>query len=160
MSAHALAGAADTVDAVVSIAVCAVVGLAVGSFLNVVIARVPEGRSVIRPGSRCPRCGAPIAPRDNVPVVSWLLLHGRARCCGGRIPVRYPLVELGTGAAFAVVAAWATTAWTPSLLGEDLCAELIAQAAALVVDGGSYEGFWKAAMVANRFAQKAQCRRA
>lgn len=102
----------------VTIAVCAAVGLIVGSFLNVVIARVPEGESIVRPASRCPRCGTPIAPRDNVPVISWLVLRGRARCCGGRISVRYPLVELATGAAFAVVAAWATTLWTPSLLGE------------------------------------------
>jgi leader peptidase (prepilin peptidase) / N-methyltransferase len=104
---------------VVTVAVCAAVGLILGSFLNVVIARVPEGESVVRPGSRCPRCGTPIAPRDNIPVVSWLLLRGRARCCGGRISVRYPIVELATGGAFALVAAWATTIWTPSLLGQD-----------------------------------------
>jgi leader peptidase (prepilin peptidase)/N-methyltransferase len=103
----------------VLIAVCAVLGLLVGSFLNVVIARVPAGESVVRPPSRCPRCGAPIAPRDNVPVVSWLLLRGRARCCGVRISARYPAVELATAAVFAVVAAWATGAWTPGLLGED-----------------------------------------
>jgi leader peptidase (prepilin peptidase)/N-methyltransferase len=119
VSRSTTAGPADTVDAVVTVAVCAVVGLVVGSFVNVVIARVPEGRSVVRPGSQCPRCGAPIAPRDNIPVVSWLLLRGRARCCAGRISLRYPLVELATGAAFALVAAWATTTWTPSLLGED-----------------------------------------
>ncbi len=101
------------------VAVSAVLGLLVGSFLNVVIARVPAGESVVRPGSRCPRCGAPIAARDNVPVLSWLLLRGRARCCGAPISWRYPAVELGTAAAFAVVAAWATTTWTPSLLGED-----------------------------------------
>jgi leader peptidase (prepilin peptidase)/N-methyltransferase len=92
----------------VLVAVCAVLGLLVGSFLNVVIARVPAGESVVRPRSRCPRCGAAIAPRDNVPVVSWLLLHGRARCCGVPISIRYPLVELVTAAAFAVVAAWST----------------------------------------------------
>jgi leader peptidase (prepilin peptidase)/N-methyltransferase len=103
----------------VVVAVSAVLGLLVGSFLNVVIARVPAGESVVRPGSRCPRCGAPIAARDNVPVLSWLLLWGRARCCGAPISWRYPAVELATGAAFAVVAAWATTTWTPSLLGED-----------------------------------------
>jgi leader peptidase (prepilin peptidase) / N-methyltransferase len=103
----------------VVVAVSAVLGLLVGSFLNVVIARVPAGESVVRPGSRCPRCGAPIAARDNVPVLSWLLLRGRARCCGAPISWRYPAVELGTAAAFAVVAAWATTTWTPSLLGED-----------------------------------------
>src|ERR1043165_9434183 len=101
------------------VGLCAVLGLLVGSFLNVVIARVPAGESVISPRSRCPRCGAPIAARDNVPVLSWLLLRGRARCCGARISWRYPAVELGTAAAFAVVAAWATTTWTPSLFGED-----------------------------------------
>jgi leader peptidase (prepilin peptidase) / N-methyltransferase len=119
VSGSAAAGPPDTVDAVVTVAVCAVVGLIVGSFLNVVIARVPEGESLVRPGSRCPRCGAPIAPRDNVPVASWLLLRGRARCCGVRISVRYPIVELVTGTAFAAVAAWASTSWTPTLLGED-----------------------------------------
>ena len=102
----------------VLIAACAVLGLLVGSFLNVVIARVPAGESIVRPGSHC-RCGAPIAPRDNIPVVSWLLLRGRARCCGARITARYPAVELATAAAFAVVAAWATGAWAPGLLGED-----------------------------------------
>ena len=90
----------------VLVTVCAVLGLLVGSFLNVVITRVPAGESVVRPRSRCPRCGAPIAARDNVPVVSWLLLRGRARCCEVPISVRYPLVELVTAAAFAVVAAW------------------------------------------------------
>jgi leader peptidase (prepilin peptidase)/N-methyltransferase len=94
----------------VLVAVCAVLGLLVGSFLNVVIARVPAGESVVRPGSRCPRCGAPIAARDNVPVVSWLLLRGRARCCGAPIGRRYPLVELVTAASFALVAAWSTGA--------------------------------------------------
>jgi leader peptidase (prepilin peptidase)/N-methyltransferase len=88
------------------IAVCAVLGLVVGSFLNVVIARVPAGESIVRPGSRCPHCGTPIAPRDNVPVLSWLLLRGRARCCGTRISPLYPLVEAGTALAFAAVAAW------------------------------------------------------
>src|SRR4051795_13661430 len=101
------------------IGLCAVLGLLVGSFLNVVIARVPAGESVVRPGSLCPRCGVPIAPRDNVPVVSWLLLRGRARCCGAPISWRYPAGELLKAAAFGLGAAWATTAWTPSLLGED-----------------------------------------
>ncbi len=88
------------------IAFCGVLGLLVGSFLNVVVARVPDGRSVVRPGSACPACGTPIAARDNVPVLSWLLLRGRARCCGMRISVRYPLVEAGTAAAFGLVAWW------------------------------------------------------
>lgn len=84
---------------------CFLLGLLLGSFANVVIARVPEGRSVVTPPSACPGCGARIAPRDNVPVVSWLLLRGRCRSCGQQIPVRYPLVELATGIAFALVAA-------------------------------------------------------
>jgi leader peptidase (prepilin peptidase)/N-methyltransferase len=92
-------------------------GLLVGSFLNVVVARVPEGRSVVRPASACPHCGAPIAPRDNVPIVSWLLLGGRSRCCGEPISRRYPVVEACTAIAFALVAAWAGLSWLlPALL--------------------------------------------
>lgn len=77
------------------------VGASVGSFLNVVIARVPAGMSIVTPRSRCPTCLAPIAWYDNVPVLSWLLLRARCRRCGARISFRYPLVEL-LGAA----AAW------------------------------------------------------
>jgi leader peptidase (prepilin peptidase)/N-methyltransferase len=84
--------------------VCGVLGLAVGSFLNVVVHRVPRGESVVRPGSRCPRCGDPVRPRDNVPVLSWLLLLGRCWGCGAPISARYPLVELGTAALFAALA--------------------------------------------------------
>jgi leader peptidase (prepilin peptidase)/N-methyltransferase len=83
---------------------CLVLGLAVGSFLNVVVWRVPQGLSVVRPPSACPACGAPVRPRDNVPVVSWLLLRGSCRDCGVAISPRYPLVELGTGLLFAVLA--------------------------------------------------------
>jgi leader peptidase (prepilin peptidase) / N-methyltransferase len=71
-------------------------GLVVGSFMTVVIARVPVGESIVRPRSRCPMCGAEIRNRDNVPVIGWLLLRGRCRDCHARIPVRYPLVELST----------------------------------------------------------------
>jgi leader peptidase (prepilin peptidase) / N-methyltransferase len=87
------------------IALCvltAVLGLAVGSFLNVVVWRVPRGESVISPPSHCPVCEHPVRPRDNVPVLSWLLLKGRCRDCGNPISVRYPLVELGTSAVFVV----------------------------------------------------------
>ena len=73
-------------------------GLAIGSFMTVVVARVPAGESVVRPRSRCPRCGVEIANRDNIPVLSWLLLRGRCRSCGEPIPVRYPLLEITTGA--------------------------------------------------------------
>jgi leader peptidase (prepilin peptidase) / N-methyltransferase len=75
-------------------------GLVVGSFLNVVIHRVPLRRSVVWPASRCPACGEPIVPLDNVPVLSYALLRGRCRSCKARISVRYPLVEALTGALF------------------------------------------------------------
>jgi leader peptidase (prepilin peptidase) / N-methyltransferase len=82
-----------------------VVGLCVGSFLNVVIARVPEGRSVVSPRSACPRCGAEIQWYDNVPLVSYALLRARCRRCGEPISMRYPIVELLTGLLF-VLAGW------------------------------------------------------
>jgi len=97
--------------------VSAIFGLLVGSFLNVVIVRVPAGRSVVRPRSACMTCGKPIAERDNIPVLSWLLLRGRSRCCDEPISGRYPLVEAGTAIAFAAVAAWVGLSWIlPALL--------------------------------------------
>jgi leader peptidase (prepilin peptidase)/N-methyltransferase len=80
-----------------------VVGALIGSFLNVVIWRLPRDESIVSPGSRCPACERRIAPYDNLPVVSWLLLRGRCRHCGAPISPRYPLVELLTAAAFATV---------------------------------------------------------
>jgi leader peptidase (prepilin peptidase)/N-methyltransferase len=77
-----------------------VLGLAVGSFLNVVIHRLPRGRSLVWPGSTCPHCRAAIRWYDNVPVLGWLLLRGRCRDCRAPISVRYPIVELTTMAAF------------------------------------------------------------
>jgi leader peptidase (prepilin peptidase) / N-methyltransferase len=82
-----------------------VFGLAVGSFLNVVVHRVPRGESLVRPGSHCPACGGAVRARHNVPVVGWLVLRGRCADCGTRISARYPLVELGTGLAFLAVTA-------------------------------------------------------
>jgi leader peptidase (prepilin peptidase) / N-methyltransferase len=79
-------------------------GLVIGSFLTVVVHRVPAGESVVAPRSRCPSCGTPITPRDNVPVVSWLVLRGRCRSCGVRIPARYPLIEVVTAGLFAAAA--------------------------------------------------------
>ena len=79
-------------------------GLIVGSFLNVVVHRVPSGGSVVRPESRCPNCGKAILRRDNVPVLSYVLLRGRCRHCGERIPARYPLVEGLTGLLFGAAA--------------------------------------------------------
>lgn len=84
---------------------CGLLGLLVGSFLNVVVHRVPRKESVIRPRSSCPGCGTELANRDNIPVLSWLLLRGRCRTCGGAIAARYPLVEVLTAAVFAVLGA-------------------------------------------------------
>src|SRR3972149_10027207 len=75
-------------------------GLAVGSFLNVVILRLPEGRSLWRPASACPGCGPALAWHDNVPVLSFLALRGRCRTCGMAISWQYPLVEIVTAAVF------------------------------------------------------------
>ncbi len=79
-------------------------GLAVGSFLTVVVDRIPKKESIVSPRSRCPHCGAEIKSRDNIPVLSWLLLGGRCRSCRAPIPVRYPVLEGGTAALFAGVA--------------------------------------------------------
>jgi leader peptidase (prepilin peptidase)/N-methyltransferase len=81
----------------VDAAVFFVIGLALGSFVNVVAARVPLRRSIVSPGSACMSCGAAIAWHDNIPLLSYALLRGRCRSCGARISVRYPLVELATG---------------------------------------------------------------
>ena len=83
-----------------------VLGLLVGSFLNVVIARVPHGASIVRPGSRCPRCGHALAWYENVPLVSWVVLRGRCRNCRAPISPRYPAVELLTALLF-LAAGWA-----------------------------------------------------
>ncbi len=84
-------------------AVAFVVGACIGSFLNVIIVRLPAGESIIRPGSHC-ACGAPIPWRDNIPIFSWILLRGRARCCGRAFSIRYPAVELLTALLF--LACW------------------------------------------------------
>ena len=88
-------------------ALAAGLGAILGSFLNVVAHRLPRGESLIRPGSRCPRCSTPVRPYDNVPVVSWILLRGRCRACSAPISGRYPLVELTTGCLAALVVATA-----------------------------------------------------
>ncbi len=89
---------------VILVGFCAVLGLLIGSFLNVVIWRVPRGESIVSPPSHCPGCDRPIRPRDNVPLLSWLLLRGRCRDCGTTISVRYPAVELATAVVFGVLA--------------------------------------------------------
>jgi leader peptidase (prepilin peptidase) / N-methyltransferase len=87
------------------IAACAFVGLCVGSFLNVVIYRVPLHESIVSPRSHCPSCHSPIRERDNIPVLSWLLLRGRCRDCQVPISPRYMFVEIAGGALFAGAAA-------------------------------------------------------
>jgi len=85
-------------------AAAGVLGALVGSFLNVVAHRLPRGASLVRPASRCPHCEAPVKPYDNVPVLSWLVLRGRCRACGGAISARYPAIEALTGFVFAAIA--------------------------------------------------------
>lgn len=84
----------------------ALVGAAIGSFLNVCIYRWPAGESVIRPRSRCPGCGKAVAWYDNLPVLSWILLRGRCRSCGEGISVQYPLVELAVAGIWLGMALW------------------------------------------------------
>lgn len=95
---------AAVVDPTFWIGFAFIYGLAIGSFLNVVIFRLPEGKSIVSPGSRCPGCDAAITWRDNIPVLSFLLLRGRCRRCQAPISARYPGIELFTGIAFALVA--------------------------------------------------------
>jgi leader peptidase (prepilin peptidase)/N-methyltransferase len=82
------------------LALLAILGLMVGSFLNVCIGRLPAGQSIVSPSSRCPRCGTPIAWYDNVPVVSYLVLGGKCRKCRAPISLRYPLIEIATSICF------------------------------------------------------------
>ncbi|HSL63567.1 MAG TPA: prepilin peptidase [Gaiellaceae bacterium] len=100
-------------------------GLVLGSFLNVVAARVPLRRSVVRPGSACMSCGTELAWRDNVPLLSWLALRGRCRHCDARIPLRYPAVELATALLVgACLLVYGLTAY--AVLAAGFCAVLVA----------------------------------
>jgi leader peptidase (prepilin peptidase)/N-methyltransferase len=111
---------------VAALVLLALGGLVVGSFLNVVIVRMPEGLSIASPPSRCPVCETPIAPRDNIPVVSWLLLRGRCRSCREPIPAGYPLVELANAVLWVVAGLRFGASWAliPMLL---LFSTLLAQ---------------------------------
>lgn len=99
-----------------------VFGTFIGSFLNVVVYRVPLGRSIVSPPSACGNCGHEVRPYDNIPLVSWALLRGRCRDCAAPISVRYPLVELAGAVAFGV------TAWRflPDVLGASTTAAVVA----------------------------------
>jgi leader peptidase (prepilin peptidase)/N-methyltransferase len=100
--------------ALVALAAC--LGLAFGSFANVLIHRVPRGESVVNPPSACPACSQPVRRRHNVPVVSWLWLRGKCADCGTRISPRYPLVELSVGVVFALITALVSDPWILPLL--------------------------------------------
>jgi leader peptidase (prepilin peptidase)/N-methyltransferase len=101
---------AITVTALVA-AISGLYGLLIGSFLNVVIWRVPRRESIVKPPSHCPGCDVKIANRDNIPVISWLVLRGHCRSCGEPISARYPFVELFTAVLFAAVGARFAHSW-------------------------------------------------
>ncbi|RYV52910.1 prepilin peptidase [Pengzhenrongella frigida] len=98
-------------DGAIVVAFAALFGLAIGSFLNVVVWRVPRGESIVSPPSACPKCHHVIRSRDNIPVISWLLLGGRCRDCREPIAARYPLVEASTGVLFGLVALRFGVSW-------------------------------------------------
>jgi len=89
---------------VLTVVLSGLFGLLIGSFLNVVIHRVPRGMSIVRPPSHCPSCGTELSPLDNIPLVSWVVLRGRCRTCGVKISPRYPLIELTTALVFGGIA--------------------------------------------------------
>ena len=110
------------------VALAGVLGAVTGSFLNVVVHRMPQGQSLSRPRSKCPGCDQPIKPWDNIPIVSWLLLRGRCRNCATSISMRYPLVEAATAVLFVAVAL--TNGFDEGLLWElPFVAALVAVAA-------------------------------
>ena len=119
------------------------VGACVGSFLNVVVYRLPRGKSLIRPASRCPQCNHPIRPWDNIPIVSWIFLRGRCRDCGSNISGQYPLTEALIGIWFLscslvtmnTVSTWRISPWILSVLLAFLGAMIFA--AAKIVQAGA-----------------------
>jgi leader peptidase (prepilin peptidase)/N-methyltransferase len=116
----------------VALAFCVLVGLCIGSFLNVVIARLPSGRSVAYPGSACPHCGAAIAWYDNLPVLSYLHLRARCRACRRAISWRYPMVEITCAGLFAA----AYLRFGPSL---QLAAALVLLSALVAITGIDFD---------------------
>jgi leader peptidase (prepilin peptidase)/N-methyltransferase len=106
-------------------AVAGIAGLIVGSFLNVLVHRLPRGESVVFPASHCPSCGSAIVPWDNVPVVSWLLLGGRCRVCRAPIALRYPVIELSNGLLWFLLVRRADS-WLEFAAGAFLCSACLA----------------------------------
>jgi leader peptidase (prepilin peptidase) / N-methyltransferase len=94
----------------------AVIGLAFGSFVTVLVHRLPEGRSIVAPRSACPTCGAEVTPRDNVPVVSYLLLGGHCRSCRSPISAEYPVIEAAVGGLFVAAALLVHPVWVAALI--------------------------------------------
>jgi leader peptidase (prepilin peptidase)/N-methyltransferase len=119
------------------IATVGVLGLLIGSFLNVVVYRVPIGASIMSPPSACPQCGNAIRPWDNVPVLSWLVLQGKCRVCRAPISMRYPLVEAATGVLFGVVAFWRLPAILSAVSTPALVASILELVAFLYLAGVS-----------------------
>lgn len=107
------------------LAVAGVAGLLVGSFLNVLVHRLPRGESIVFPGSHCPRCGAPVRAIHNVPVLSWVALKGRCAVCRAPIALRYPALELANGALWALVA-WRGRDWGEIASGAFLASACLA----------------------------------
>src|SRR4029453_60940 len=114
-----------TSDVLLRLAIALPFGLVFGSFLTVAINRVPAGESLVRPGSRCPGCRAPLRNVDNIPVVSWLALRGRCHACHARISPIYPLTELACGGLFVAVALVYEDPWRAILLAP-FCGLLVA----------------------------------
>jgi leader peptidase (prepilin peptidase)/N-methyltransferase len=116
-----------------------VLGACIGSFLNVCIVRWPEERSILRPRSRCPRCGNQLSWMENIPVVSWLVLRGKCRCCDERISIMYPLVELAVGFGW-MAAAWhfgfTFTAFRVAIFGTTLLGVAITDAKHYLIPDG------------------------
>jgi leader peptidase (prepilin peptidase)/N-methyltransferase len=113
-----------------AVLVAGVIGLFIGSFLNVVVYRIPRRLSIAGPRSFCPTCHHQLTWRENIPVVSWVALRGRCRTCRQPISVRYPAVELGTAAAFALV----TWGWRGSLVSAGYCVLVAAMIAVSLIE--------------------------
>ncbi len=116
------------------ITICAVLGVAIGSFLNVLIYRIPRNIPFANDRSKCPKCQAPIAVRDLIPIISWLLLRGKCRNCQEKISIRYPLIEIFTGVLFGLTGARIGAHWF-------LPAELVFVAALIAISAIDLEYF-------------------